>query len=268
MNAAYVIVALPLLGALVLLFGGRRTGDPLSGWIATIMAGGSFVATVVVWATLLGRASDNRTVDKNIFTWIPVDTLHVNFGLQLDPLSIAWCLFVTGVGGLITLYSIGYMKGDSSFGRFFFYMNLFLFSMIVLVLADNYLFTFLGWEGVGFCSYGLVGFWFERDSAAVAAKKAFVINRIGDFGFMIALFLMFGHFHSFNYSTVLAPLSSGHATLTNEHGHRPRACSCSWARSASPPRSRCTCGCPTPWKARPRFPPSSTPPPWSPPACT
>ena len=94
-------------------------------------------------------------------------------------------------------------------------MNLFLFSMIVLVLADNYLFSFLGWEGVGFCSYGLVGFWFERDSAAVAAKKAFVTNRVGDFGFMIALFLMFGHFHSFNYSTVLAPLAAGHATLAS-----------------------------------------------------
>jgi NADH-quinone oxidoreductase subunit L len=212
-NAAYFIVALPLVGSLILLFGGRRAGDPWSGWIATLMAAGSFVATIVVWASLLGRSAANRTVDKNIFTWIPVDTLHVNFGLQLDPLSILWCLFVTGVGGLITLYSIAYMKGDRSYGRFFFYMNLFLFSMIVLVLADNYLFTFLGWEGVGFCSYGLVGFWFERDSAAVAAKKAFVTNRVGDFGFMIALFLMFGHFHSFNFSTVLAPLSSGAQTL-------------------------------------------------------
>ena len=208
-----MIVALPLLGALVLLFGGRRTGDPASGWLATLMAAGSFVATIVVWVTLLGRSASDRTVDKTIFTWIPVGTLHVKFGLQLDPLSVLWCLFVTGVGSLITLYSIGYMKGDSSYGRFFFYMNLFLFSMIVLVLADNFLFSFLGWEGVGFCSYGLVGFWFERDSAAVAAKKAFVTNRIGDFGFMIALFLMFGHFHSFDYSTVLGPLSAGHATL-------------------------------------------------------
>ncbi len=213
MNAAYVIVVLPLAGALILLFGGRRTGDPWSGWIATIMAAGSFVATVVVWASLLGRSAANRTVDKTIFTWIPVDNLHVSFGLQIDPLSVVWLLFVTGVGGLITLYSIGYMKGDSSYGRFFFLMNLFLFSMIVLVLADNYLFSFLGWEGVGFCSYGLVGFWFERPSAATAATKAFVTNRIGDFGFMTALFLMFGHFHSFNYSAVLAPLASGHATL-------------------------------------------------------
>jgi NADH-quinone oxidoreductase subunit L len=212
-NAAYVIVGLPLLGTILLLFGGRRLGDPAAGWLATVMAAGSFVATVVVWATLLGRSATNRTVDKTIFTWIPVGSLHVSLGLQLDPLSILWCLFVTGVGGLITLYSIGYMKGDRDYGRFFFYMNLFLFSMVVLVLADNYLFSFVGWEGVGFCSYGLVGFWFERDSAAVAAKKAFVTNRIGDFGFMIALFLMFGHFHSFNYSSVLAPLSSGAQTL-------------------------------------------------------
>ena len=214
MNAAYLIVALPLIGAIILLFGGRVLREPLSGWLATIMAGGSFVCTVIVWASLLGRSSGNRVVDKNIFTWIPVGSLHVNAGLQLDPLSILWCLFVTGVGSLITLYSIGYMHGDPSFSRFFFYLNAFVFSMIVLVLANNFLFSFFGWEGVGFCSYGLVGFWFDRDSAAVAAKKAFVTNRVGDFGFMIALFLMFQHFGSVNYSTVLAPLSAGHATLT------------------------------------------------------
>ena len=214
MNAAYAIVALPLAGAIILLFAGRRITDPVSGWLATLMAGASFVATVVVWATLLGRPADQRTVDKVMFTWLPVNGLHVDFGLQLDPLSIAWCLFVTGVGSLITLYSIGYMKGDPSFSRFFFLLNAFLFSMIVLVLADNFLFSFLGWEGVGFCSYGLVGFWFERNSAAVAAKKAFVTNRVGDFGFMIAIFLLFQHFGSVNYSAVLAPLTAGHATLS------------------------------------------------------
>jgi NADH-quinone oxidoreductase subunit L len=212
-NAAYAIVALPLAGSIILLFAGRRTGDPASGWLATIFAAGSFVATVVVWAAMLGRHAADRTVHKQIFTWIPVGGLHVNFALQLDPLALTWCLFVTGVGTLITLYSIGYMKGDSDYGRFFFYMNLFLFSMIVLVLADNFLFSFVGWEGVGFCSYGLVGFWFERNTAAVAAKKAFVTNRVGDFGFMIALFLMFDHFKSFSYSNVLAPLASGHTTL-------------------------------------------------------
>ncbi|HET9078597.1 MAG TPA: NADH-quinone oxidoreductase subunit L [Acidimicrobiales bacterium] len=215
MNAAYAIVALPLLGAVVLLFAGRRLRDPVSGWFATVMAVGSFVATVVTYFSLLGRPSDHRTVDKLIFTWIPVANLHVNFGLQLDPLSVLWSLFVTGVGSLITLYSIGYMKGDPSFSRFFFLLNAFVFSMVVLVLADNYLFSFLGWEGVGFCSYGLIGFWFERESAAVAAKKAFVTNRVGDFGFMIALFLMFQHFGSFNYSKVLTPLMGGNATLAS-----------------------------------------------------
>ena len=208
MNAAYAIVALPLAGAIILMFGGRRTGDPWSGWLATLAAAGSFAATVVVWATLLGRNASARTVHKNIFTWIPVGGLHVNLALQLDPLSITMALFVTGVGSLIHMYSVGYMKGDPSYGRFFFYLNLFLFSMIVLVLADSYLFSFVGWEGVGFCSYGLVGFWFERDTAAVAAKKAFVTNRVGDFGFMIALFLMFGHFKSFSYADVLGPLSA------------------------------------------------------------
>jgi NADH-quinone oxidoreductase subunit L len=216
-NAAYVILAAPLAGAIILLFGGRKIGEPLSGWLATTLSFGAFAATLVVWVSLLGRkvgpAGTGRSVDKTIFTWIPVDSLHVSFGLQVDQLSILMALFVTGVGSLIHLYSIGYMKGDPSFPRFFFFLNLFLFSMVTLVLADNFLFSFLGWEGVGFCSYGLVGFWFDRETAAVAAKKAFVTNRVGDFGFMIALFLMFAHFHSFNYSVVLAPLIAGHATL-------------------------------------------------------
>ncbi|MCL2395149.1 MAG: NADH-quinone oxidoreductase subunit L [Acidimicrobiaceae bacterium] len=211
MDAAYVIVALPLLAALVLFAGGKRIGKPLSGWIATGCSIGAFIATVVVWLTLLGRNGDARVVDKNIFTWIPAGGLHVSAALQLDPLSVAMGLFVTGVGSLIVLYSIGYMAHDEEFPRFFFLLSLFLTSMLVLVLADNYLFSFVGWEGVGFCSYALVGFWFERNSAAVAAKKAFVTNRIGDIGFMVALFLMFEHFHSFNYSAVLTPLMAGHA---------------------------------------------------------
>ena len=214
MNAAYVILAAPLLGAVILLFGGRRIGDPVAGILATVLSFGAFVATVVCWAILLGRSGAHRSVDKSIFTWIPVSNLHVSFGLQMDQLSILMALFVTGVGSLIHLYSIGYMRGDPSYPRFFFLLNLFLFSMVTLVLADNYLFSFFGWEGVGFCSYGLVGFWFDRETAAVAAKKAFVSNRIGDFGFMIALYLLFLHFGSFNFSTVLAPLVAGHAHLS------------------------------------------------------
>ncbi|MHB1535586.1 MAG: NADH-quinone oxidoreductase subunit L [Acidimicrobiales bacterium] len=214
MDAAYLILALPLLGALLLLFGGRAAGDPFAGILATTLSFGAFAASVVTWISLLGRSGVHRSVDKNIYTWIPVAGLHVSFALQIDPLSMIMALFVTGVGSLIHLYSIGYMKGDRSYPRFFFLMNLFLFSMVVLVLADSYLFSFLGWEGVGFCSYGLVGFWFERESAKVAAQKAFITNRVGDFGFMIALFLMFDHFKSFNYSAVLGPLASGHAVLS------------------------------------------------------
>jgi NADH-quinone oxidoreductase subunit L len=192
-NAVYIIIALPLLGALILLPVGRRLGNPLAGWLGTVMAAGSFA----------------RTIDKEIWSWIPVGGLHVDFALRIDPLSMTMALFVSGVSTLIHMYSIGYMHSDDEFHRFFFLLNLFLFSMLVLVLADNYLFSFLGWEGVGFCSYQLVGFWFDRNSAAVAAKKAFVTNRVGDFGFMIALFLMFDHFGSFNYSAVLGPLTGG-----------------------------------------------------------
>ncbi|MCU4183173.1 NADH-quinone oxidoreductase subunit L [Acidiferrimicrobium sp. IK] len=219
MNAAYIVLALPLAGALLLVFGGKRLGDPLAGWLATILSFGSFAAVLVTWLTLLGdnAAGNGRLIEKNIFTWLPVAGLHVNFALRIDPLSMTMALFVTGVGSLIHLYSIGYMRGDRDYPRFFFLLNLFLASMIVLVMANSYLFSFVGWEGVGFCSYGLVGFWFDRESAAVAAKKAFVTNRVGDFGFMVALFLMFNHFGSFNYSTVLGTASSGllggHATL-------------------------------------------------------
>ncbi|MDQ2727865.1 MAG: NADH-quinone oxidoreductase subunit L [Actinomycetota bacterium] len=211
MNAAYVILGLPLLGAVILLVGGRRFGDPLAGWLATLLAFGSFAATIVTWLSLLSRTGSHRTVIKEIFTWLPVAGLHVDFALQIDPLAITMALFVTGVSSLIHLYSIGYMRHDDQYPKFFLLLNLFLFSMLVLVLANNFLFSFLGWEGVGFCSYALVGFWFDRNSAAVAAKKAFITNRVGDFGFMIALFLMFNHFGSFDYSKVLGPLMSGGA---------------------------------------------------------
>jgi NADH-quinone oxidoreductase subunit L len=211
-DAAYFIIALPLAGFVVNLVFGRRLGEPVAGWVGTVAAGGSFVATLVVWVTMLGRHSVERFADLRIFTWFPVAGLHANAGILVDPLSMTMALFVTGVSTLIHLYSIGYMHNDPGFDRFFIYLNLFLFSMVVLVLADNFLFSFLGWEGVGFCSYGLVGFWFQREVAAVAAKKAFVTNRVGDFGFLLAMFLMFAHFGSVNYSAVLGTLVHGHAT--------------------------------------------------------
>ncbi|HMK96555.1 MAG TPA: NADH-quinone oxidoreductase subunit L [Acidimicrobiales bacterium] len=211
-NAAYAIVALPLAGFIVNLIWGRRLGEPVAGWVGTLAAAGSFIATLVVWVGMLGHAALDRVRDLTVFTWFPVAGLHANVGLLLDPLSMTMLLFVTGVSTVIHLYSIGYMHRDPGFDRFFVYLNLFLFSMVVLVIGDNFLFSFLGWEGVGFCSYALVGFWFQRDVAAVAAKKAFVTNRVGDLGFLLAIFLMFAHFGSVNYGTVLGTLSHGHPT--------------------------------------------------------
>jgi NADH-quinone oxidoreductase subunit L len=215
MDAAYVILALPLAGFLILLWLGRRLGQPAAGWLATLMAAGSFAASVVTFTYLLGKDAASRSVIKQIFTWVPVAGLHVNVALQLDPLSVMMALFVTGVGSLIHLYSIGYMHGDERYSRFFLLLNLFLFSMLCLVLADNFLFSFLGWEGVGFCSYQLVSFWFERNRAAVAGKKAFVTNRVGDFGFMIGMFLIFNHFGSLNYADVFSGLTGAPGALAS-----------------------------------------------------
>jgi NADH-quinone oxidoreductase subunit L len=209
MNAAYFIIALPLAGFLAALVFGRKLGQPAAGWMATLAAVTAFLATIITFFGLLGRSADSRTVIKSIWTWVPVGGLHVDFALQLDPLSITMALFITGVGSLIHLYSIGYMHGDERFPRFFLLLNLFLFSMLCLVLADNFLFSFLGWEGVGFCSYQLISFWFERDRPPAAGKKAFVTNRVGDFGFMIGVFLIFNHFGSLDYQKVLTPLSHG-----------------------------------------------------------
>ena len=140
---------------------------------------------------------------KTLFTWVPAGSLHVDVGFLVDPLSVTMLLFVTGIGALIHLYSIGYMHGDPNFSKFFLYLNLFVFSMLMLVLGDNLLVTFLGWEGVGTCSYFLISFWFTRETAATAGKKAFVTNRIGDWGFMIAMFLVFQAVGTLNYTGLL-----------------------------------------------------------------
>src|SRR6516162_3020352 len=181
----------PLAGFLFLVAFGRRIGDPVAGWVGTVAVGGAFVVACIVFAGLLGLPSDHRLVVHDYFTWFSTGGLTVPVGTLVDPLSMTMCLFVTGVSMLIHLYSIGYMKGDRDYTKFFVYMNLFVFSMLLLVLANNLLLTFVGWEGVGVCSYFLVAFWFERESAASAGKKAFIYNRIGDAGFLIAIFLIF-----------------------------------------------------------------------------
>jgi NADH-quinone oxidoreductase subunit L len=200
LDLVWLIPALPLAGFLLLLVAGRKLGDPWAGWLATLMVAGSFAASVVVFAGLHERAGDNRQFTQDLFTWFSSGGLHVTTGFLVDPLSITMALFVTGVGTLIHLYSIGYMKRDPRFSTFFVYMNLFAFSMLMLVLGDNLLVTFLGWEGVGACSYFLISFWFTKEANATAGKKAFVTNRVGDWGFMLAMFLAFSALGTLQYA--------------------------------------------------------------------
>ena len=163
----------------------------MAGWVGTVAVTAAFVVACIVLAGLIGLPADHRVVVHNYFTWFSSGGLSVPVGTLVDPLSMTMCMFVTGVSALIHLYSIGYMKSDRDYSKFFIYLNLFVFSMLLLVLADNLLLTFVGWEGVGVCSYFLVAFWFQRESAASAGKKAFIYNRIGDAGFLLAIFLIF-----------------------------------------------------------------------------
>ncbi|MFO7299029.1 MAG: NADH-quinone oxidoreductase subunit L [Actinomycetes bacterium] len=208
----WLVIALPLAGALFLHFVGQRLPEPLPGMVASAAIGASFVVAFVAAVPFFeGHAEASTLV---LWSWMPA--IGANLELLWDPLSALMALVVTGVGFLIHVFAIGYMHGDERFGRFFFNLNLFAASMLTLVLAGNYAMLFMGWELVGLCSYLLIGFWFTRESAAGAAKKAFVVNRIGDFGMMVALMLVFTAFGTLSYSGIFerAPevLTTGTAT--------------------------------------------------------
>ena len=202
LDVIWLIPAFPLAGFVLILLFGRRLGQPGAGLLATAMVAASFVVSVGAYFDLLSRDEAERAHTEVLFSWVPVSSLHVDMAFLADPLSITMCLFVTGVGALIHLFAIGYMHGDPKFSKFFLYMNLFVLSMVILVLGENLLVTFLGWEGVGTCSYFLIAFWHTRDSAATAGKKAFVTNRIGDWGFMVAMFLAFQALGSVSFSVL------------------------------------------------------------------
>ena len=209
LNLVWLIPALPLAGFLLILLFGRILGEPRAGVLATAMTASSFVVTVGVYLDLLSRTSEERHHVVTLFSWLPVGSLQIDMALLADPLSITMALFVTGIGSLIHLYSIGYMHGDPKFSKFFLYLNLFVFSMLMLVLGENLLVTFLGWEGVGACSYFLISFWHTRDSAATAGKKAFVTNRVGDWGMMVAMFLAFSSVGTLSYAGINAAADGG-----------------------------------------------------------
>jgi NADH-quinone oxidoreductase subunit L len=209
LNLVWLIPALPLAGFLLILLFGRVLGEPRAGILATAMTASSFVVVVGVYLDLLSRTAEERHHVVTLFSWLPVGSLHVDMALLADPLSITMALFVTGIGSLIHLYAIGYMHGDPKFSKFFLYLNLFVFSMLMLVLGENLLVTFLGWEGVGACSYFLISFWHTRDSAATAGKKAFVTNRVGDWGMMVAMFLAFSAVGTLSYEGINSAAAGG-----------------------------------------------------------
>lgn len=204
----WLLPALPLTGAVVLLLAGRRS-DLWGHLLGCAAALASFVIALMLFVDMVGRADSDRVAQQHLFSWLPVAGLQVDFGLRLDQLSMCFVLLVTGVGSLIHIYSVGYMKTDPGRRRFFAYLNLFLAAMLLLVLADNYLGLYVGWEGVGLASYLLIGFWQYKPSAATAAKKAFVVNRVGDMGLMVGLMIMFATFGSVSFADVLGGVGSG-----------------------------------------------------------
>ena len=200
----YLIPLLPLVGFLIngLLLG--KLSRPVVSAVAVSSVGLSFIVALLAFFDLKALPADARVIEQTLFTWIGAGSFHVDVAFLLDPLSAVMILVVTGVGFLIHVYSTGYMHHDKSFGRYFAYLNLFTFSMLTLVLANNFLLMFVGWEGVGLCSYLLIGFWFEKKSASDAGKKAFIVNRIGDFGFLIGMFIVFWQVGSLDFRTVMA----------------------------------------------------------------
>lgn len=214
----WLIPAFPLLGFLVILIAGRKLGEPFAGLFATAMVGASFIVAALTYFDLLGMDESERSHTETLFSWVAVGDLQIDMAFLVDPLSITMCLFVTGIGSLIHLYSIGYMHGDPKFSKFFLYLNLFVLSMTLLILGSNLLVTFLGWEGVGTCSYFLISFWHTKDANATAGKKAFVTNRIGDFGVMLAMFLAFGAVGSLDYAVINDSALAGTLTQATATG--------------------------------------------------
>ncbi|HLV02301.1 MAG TPA: NADH-quinone oxidoreductase subunit L, partial [Acidobacteriota bacterium] len=203
-----ILLIFPLIGAAICGLVGRRLSH---GLIAAIGCGSvflSFLVTLLAFVELLGLPPESRLIQTHLFTWIESGDFVSNAAFLLDPLSAVMMLVVTGVGFLIHVYSVEYMRGESGFYRYFAYINLFIFMMSVLVLADNYLLMFVGWEGVGLCSYLLIGYYFDTREAGDAAKKAFVVNRIGDVGFILGVLLIFRTFGSVDYLVVFEEVVS------------------------------------------------------------
>ena len=203
LDLTWLLVAVPLASAFVLLLAGKRA-NAWGHWLGVAASGSAFVVALIAFIQMLGLSADDRSHEVHLFTWIATGELNVDAGLLVDPLSMTFVLLVTFVGTLIHIYSVAYMEHDVDRRRFFAYLNLFVAAMLLLVLSDSYLMLFVGWEGVGLASYLLIGFWNHRNDYATAANKAFVVNRIGDLGLIIAMGLMFTAFGGVDFKTVFA----------------------------------------------------------------
>ncbi|MDR6863795.1 NADH-quinone oxidoreductase subunit L [Phycicoccus sp. 3266] len=211
---AWLLVALPLLGAAVLLLGGRAT-DKWGPLFAVAMSWAAFVVGLLVWIAMLGRHGEARAEHLHLFTWVPAGSFNLDAGMLVDQLSVVFVLLITFVGSLIHVYSLGYMEHDPDKRRFFAYLNLFVAAMLLLVLSDSYLLLYVGWEGVGLASYLLIGFWNHNPAYATAANKAFVVNRVGDFGLSVAIMIMFAAFGTVTFAGVAqASGTAGEGVLT------------------------------------------------------
>lgn len=209
LNTLWLIPALPFVGFLFNGLLGKKAPKAVVSWAACGMVGLAFAGALLAFRDLLNLPVEERFFTQNLFTWIPSGDLLVKVGLQLDPLSAVMILVVTGVGFLIHVYSIGYMHSEQGYGRYFAYLNLFTFAMLILVLGANLAVMFIGWEGVGLCSYLLIGFWFTKDSAAGAGKKAFITNRVGDFGFLLGAALLISVLGTLDTAGITAAVESG-----------------------------------------------------------
>ncbi|HEY4689740.1 MAG TPA: NADH-quinone oxidoreductase subunit L [Anaerolineae bacterium] len=214
-SIAWLIIVFPIAGLLINLAFGRRMTERGLGTVAATAAGASFFVSLLVVIALIGLEPEARLIGKEVPLWqfFSIGNTAVEFGLKLDALSGTMLMVVTFVGTLIHIYAIGYMHGDPRFQRFFIYLNLFMAAMLTLVLANNYLMMFFGWEGVGLCSFLLIGFWFEKDANGDAARKAMVANRIGDYGVMLAMLAMFVGVGSLQYGDVFRAFEEGHGAL-------------------------------------------------------
>jgi NADH-quinone oxidoreductase subunit L len=210
-NLALLLLLSPFVGFLFNIFFGNKISKGMAGVVGTLTVIFSFLLTLCFFSQLL---QTGKAIEISLFDWISIGKLKIDFGIVLDQLSLLWLLFVTGIGSLIHIYSISYMHDDAFLHKFFAYLNLFVFFMITLVIGNNLLVMFIGWEGVGLCSYLLIGFWYKNQAYNDAAKKAFIMNRIGDLGFLIGIFILASQFATLNYSEIQAAIAAGQVNTT------------------------------------------------------